>query len=206
MMVSAEVRWFWVRQCPAEVDQWFRGRSIKPGGGDLNRPRTDQYLRLKGNIELGVKVRDAKPGQPPDVEVKGLVETASSKELILPSQTYQLWCKWKGPQIDMEKSVTTRKVRWLRKFDADQAEPVEVALGSNEKPLDDRSLPKSGCNIELTRVETDLSEDVWWTLGFEAFGSVASAPKALVAVANALPRLPTLDGRRLSYPEWLEQL
>jgi hypothetical protein len=49
----------------------------------------------------------------------------------------------------------------------------------------------------------------WWTLGFEAFGDLQSAPVALAATfafLQANGRLPPLSGERLSYPEWLDRL
>ena len=60
----------------------------------------------------------------------------------------------------------------------------ETSLGADEKPLDERrSLPALGCNVELTEV-TLASGKVWWTLGFESFGTIQTIENDLRAVAT----------------------
>jgi hypothetical protein len=68
---------------------------------------------------------------------------------------------------------------------------------------------KTGCNLELTRVEVEGRPQAWWTLGFEVFRDLRSAPESLAATFGFLSAkrpLPPLDGERLSYPEWLDRL
>ena len=80
MLISAELRWFWLGNCPSEVEQWFRSGE-PPGGGDQAKPRVDRYFHHKGIVELGIKVRDERKNLPPDVEVKGLVTTRKAQGL-----------------------------------------------------------------------------------------------------------------------------
>jgi hypothetical protein len=64
-----------------------------------------------------------------------------------------------------------------------------------------------GCNVELARVT--VGGEVWWTLGFEAFGPPRTLQASLRATAGLLAarRPPPLgDGLRASYPAWLAQL
>jgi hypothetical protein len=204
MLISAELRWFWLGNCPSEVEQWFRSGE-PPGGGDEAKPRVDRYFHHKGIVELGIKVRDERKNLPPDVEVKGLVTTRKAQGLELPADRVEIWCKWKAPPLTSPLVFTTEKVRWMRKFDADSA-PSEIPLGPDEKPRFPRELPVIGCNVELTRVRVRGRPEEWWSLCFEAFGDLDSAPDALVKVIRTMQPIPTIDGAFLSYPAWLDTL
>jgi hypothetical protein len=93
----------------------------------------------------------------------------------------------------------------MRKFDAANA-PSEIPLGLDEKPCPPRALPIVSCNVELTRVRVRGRPQEWWSLCFEAFGDLDSAPDALVKVIQAMQPTPTIDGAFLSYPAWLDTL
>ena len=61
--------------------------------------------------------------------------------------------------------------------------------------------------MELTQVSL-LNGEVWWTLGFEAFGTIRTVENDLRAVATILVarRPPELgDGLLASYPAWLKE-
>jgi hypothetical protein len=204
MLISAEFRWFWLGNCQSEVEQWFRSRE-PPGGGNKDQPRVDRYYHHKGNAELGIKVRDEGKDSSLEVEVKGLVTTRNAQALGLPADRIEIWCKWKGPPLTSPLVFTTEKVRWLRKFDAESA-PSEIALGPDEKPRPPRELPVVGCNVELTRVRVRGRTEEWWSLCFEAFGDLDSAPDALVKVIRTMQPIPAIDGVFLSYPAWLDNL
>ena len=213
MQLSAEVRWFWRDACPPAVREWFHegptAPAIPPGG--QSRERVDRYLRARGNTEIGVKVRDAREGHTDDVEVKGLVAVVSppdppAGDAAVPLDQIQIWCKWKAPPVSASDCVVTRKRRWMRTY-------MVVANHVEELPLDaDEETPLAlavGCNLELTQVNVDGRPDAWWTLGFEAFGDLQSAPDALAetfAFLQANGPFPPLRGERLSYPEWLDRL
>jgi hypothetical protein len=54
-----------------------------------------------------------------------------------------------------------------------------------------------------------LEDDLWWTLGFEAFGSMKRVKNSLKSVATLLAsrQAPKLDGCLIaSYPEWLSKI
>jgi hypothetical protein len=61
-----------------------------------------------------------------------------------------------------------------------------------------------GCNVELTRVAFGPEPNVWWTLGFEAFGDLSSAPPALKSVVDAIRPPAPVGGIELSYPAWID--
>ena len=85
---------------------------------------------------------------------------------------------------------------------------MEVPLNDKELPVDAKQpLPARGCNVELTEV-TLTNGDIWWTLGFEAFGGVGTVAEDLHKVATILasegPPNPS-GGLRASYPTWLNE-
>jgi hypothetical protein len=211
MMVSAEARWFWPEDCPSAVREWFeRGISkIRPGGADEDR--IDQYFHVKGNTELGIKIRNKLTGQPPDVEVKGLVAVLSGDILPPTHETMerfiQLWCKWKAPGITGGRYITTRKRRLLRKFNVIQNTVEEMQVDNNENVVNG-ARPETGCNLELTRVTLNDSGSQWCTLGFEAFGTIETAQEAFdntFLYLCATRVLSPVAGFFLSYPEWLDK-
>ncbi len=196
MLVSAELRWFWQRTCPPEVLNWFNG-GMPPGGGQ--QERRDRYFKNKGNHEIGMKLRGETLSKAP-VEIKGLVEVSTGHSVGYP---VELWCKWPGPEVVGAEFVSLDKLRWLKMFDVSSGEVREIQLGADEQPLDSVSLPELGCNVELTRVRVVGMDSEWWTLGFEAFGGVTSAPEALELVFSANSP-PTAGGSLLSYPKWID--
>jgi hypothetical protein len=194
MIVSAELRWFWQGELPRTFEDWFYHAGAVPGGGV--RPRRDRYFHQKGNRELGIKVRDEGGTKAREVEIKGLVG-------LLPETLSELWCKWTSSAIPDDPGILVEKTRWLRRLSLDQM-PVELPLGKDEKPLNQKPMPQRGCNIELTKVTIENTPEIWWTIGFEAFGDVTSAPEALRRALDLL-RPPAFDGAKMSYPAWLDQ-
>lgn len=213
MWLSAEVRWFWRDACPEEVRDWFHGGPTAPAIPPAAEPseRVDRYLHAKGNMEIGIKARDARDGRPDDVEIKGLVAVVSppdppSGDAAIPLDQIEIWCKWKASQIVASNGILTRKRRWMRRYEVVAAHVEELPLYANEEA---HVMPAVGCNLELTEVGVDGRSAPWWTLGFEAFGDLQSAPEALaetLAFLQANGPFPPLRGERLSYPEWLDRL
>lgn len=201
MLVSAEVRWFWLNDCPQQVHDWFFKTGLPPGGG---HSRIDRYLPQPNEGEIGVKER----GDTPGLEVKGLVTTHRSPALAAVASHLEMWCKWSCtiPGLKLTGEMTITKTRWLRKFDTSKPVRVEIPLDANEQPKSGYSLPVQGCNVELTEVSIPGRSDVWWTLGFEAFGDLDTVPINLTRVM--LPERSVLasmvsSGAFLSYPGWL---
>jgi hypothetical protein len=200
MFVSAELRWFWQDECPAELHRWFFETPPAPGGG---QSRIDQYLLLTDQSEISIKRR----GENPDVEIKGLVARLRNEgDSFAPH--VELWCKWRiqASTLDITGKAVVRKVRWLRTYDASGAPIVEVSLQPNERSLSGTALPQHGCNVEITKILLDGEPRQWWTLGFEAFGDLDSAPFNLqrtveFLVSRSFP-LPA-SGEFLNYPSWL---
>jgi hypothetical protein len=201
MLLSAEVRWFWQGRCPQPVRDWFFKSGPPPGGGFS---RVDKYVPQRGEAEISLKKRGAKP----DFEVKGFVATRGSPELEPLAPHIEIWCKWSCtiPGLNLTNELLVTKTRWLRKFDTSKYVRSEIPLDPNEKPTAGYSLPVQGCNVELTEVQMAGHSGMWWTLGFEAFGDLDSVPTNLTL--TVLPEKPLLlriigFGAFLSYPAWL---
>jgi hypothetical protein len=203
MQISAEIRWFWLADCPGAIEAWFNSGDMPPGGG---RARHDEYLHEPDQIELGMKRRGEKPG----VEVKGLVTTLLHPSDVTPFVgPIEIWCKWQslGLVIGDLAVVRVRKVRLLRKFQTHGRTATEIRLTEDETPRDRRALPELGCNVELTRIEL-RSGQRWRTLGFEAFGDLQSVEQSLLSTLSEMASrgAPSLgSGELLSYPAWLSK-
>ena len=207
MQISAEIRWFWQNLPPPRLQDWFCNADVNgpvAGGG---KKRVDEYLIDPGQVELGIKRRDGKKG----AEVKGLVQVLLDGLAVPPfTGPIELWTKWTSEPLDLRPyaTISTVKRRWLRKFDTVGSIPQEIALDADEKPLGGERLPDLGCNVELTEV-TLPGGSVWWTAGFEAFGSLETVRGSLTSVAKTLSarQPPELEhGRLLSYPSWLKEV
>ncbi len=202
MLITAEIRWFWPSE-PNDLAAWFHdatSHGTTVGGGSI---RTDMYLRDAGQVELGLKHRGGKPG----VEIKGLVAVSWAGLTVPPfAGPIDLWTKWTSEPLALapDRVVAIEKQRWLRTFDTSGWRPEEITLDANETPVDGRPLPTLGCNVELTRIR--LGDEVWWTLGLEAYGTLHTVEHQLRAVAATLATRdppPRLAGQCVSYPAWL---
>jgi hypothetical protein len=202
MFVSAEIRWFYPDECPTNLHRWFGEVSPAPGGGKL---RIDEYLSQTNQSEVSIKKRGGKPG----VEIKGLIAVCRS-ELVPFAPYVELWCKWRlhASALEMTKRMIIQKTRWIRTYDTSGAAIVEIPLQADEKPLNGQPLPQQGCNVEISKIQIAEEPRQWWTLGFEAFGDLDSAPGNLLKttqylIAHSFP-LPICD-EFLNYPSWLAQ-
>lgn len=207
MQISAEIRWFWPDEPPTGLQAWFCNAGNKYCAAGGGKTRMDEYLYDPYQFELGLKRRGGKDG----VEVKGLIEIRRDGLVMIPfTGSVEIWTKWTSERLELQSNstVSTQKRRWLRKFDTALALPQEIPLGADEKPLDkQRPIPTFGCNVELTEV-TLKNAKVWWTLGFESFGTIEAIEDHLRAVAMTLAdrRPPKLDdGLLANYPAWLSK-
>jgi len=205
MQVSAEIRWFWRSTPPPGLEEWFckaDAHCCSVGGGGK---RLDEYLLDDQQVELSLKRRGGKPG----VEVKGLVAVTWGSLMVGPfAGPVELWTKWTSDPLELTKpTIAIKKQRWLRKFNTSVFLPQEIPLDCDERPLNNYSLPTLGCNVELTKIKLPNC-DIWWTFGFEAFGTIRTVENDLRAVATVLVnRKPPKfeDGLLSSYPAWINE-
>ena len=214
MAVSAEFRWFWRGQPPEGLEDWFLEAKAHPCAAGGGKTRKDHYLKAVGEADLGIKYRGDPTLAPEDrsVEVKGLIAVSDSALASAPFVgPIQIWCKWPSGALHLPVAslIVLQKQRWLRKFNTDRASPEEIRLNTDEKPFDGSEPPKRGCNVELTKVDFVAAGETWWTMGFEAFGSLQTIEGDLRSVAATFARrlsgdrLQSIRGELMSYPAWL---
>ena len=176
---SAEVRWIIEGEAPQVVRDWFaHDKKCKAEG-----PRVDYYWNVPNCEFTGIKLRKyPEANRNSNLEFKPLVQIV--REFVLPDGVHgqvDVWDKWSTDgQAAVELSallgerkdvwLAIRKLRWLRKYSADQGSATKV--GASERPTD-------GCNVEYTELRAgavgEIAEDKpntgrpFWTIGFEAF-------------------------------------
>lgn len=214
MHVTAELRWF-CNSRHDELKNWFcraDAHDFEAGGGLV---RVDSYLRDSRQVELGLKLRGGKKF----VEVKGLVCQAFDACNVIPFLgEIEVWSKWTSNslELDLSKTITTEKRRWMRKFDTTGDAPIEFRLNEKEAPIELNSYPARGCSFELTEVrfmdsstkEVLPNSQDWWTLSFESWGHLDSIKTSLcqVAAVMASRKPPAFDASyQASYPSFLSQ-
>ena len=189
----------------------MKGRPPRRSRPAANRASAWTAIFTRGKTEIGVKVRGAREGQPDDVEIKGLVAVVSppdppAGDAAVPLDQIQIWCKWKAPPG----RGGGRRRHAQAALDAHYMVVANRRRGiAARRRRGDAACAAVGCNLELTQVDVDGRPGAWWTLGFEAFGDLQSAPDALAetfAFLQANGPFPPLRGERLSYPEWLDRL
>jgi hypothetical protein len=199
VLVSAELRWFWEDALPTEVESWFRNRTFPPGGGT---PRIDEYLVDRSQIELGLEKRGTKPG----IEIKGLVSVRRTVSKPFDGRV-QIWTKWTSEALTIDRlpRVAVHKTRWLRRYDSSGPHLEETELDENERPRHSpERLPARGCHFELVSLRRDSDGSRWWSIGFEAFGELATVEESLDrTLEHVAPDTSLTAGVELSYPAWL---
>jgi hypothetical protein len=163
--------------------------------------REDRYLVEPWLPDLGVKIRGA-------VQLDLKAYRGSPGEMVVPGcgrGSLEIWERWTFPldssalpPPDAPDWIALRKVRRRRSFLLAGGQVVERPLSEAERP---------GCSVELT--EVTIGPDVWWTLGFEAWGHPETLGRDLNATADFLCQGPMPEGVDLqprdsmSYARWL---
>jgi hypothetical protein len=211
MQISAEARLWWPDGNCNAVEHWFEQLTeFEPGGKPAfngycySEPRRDVYVVDSGQAELGIKLRAAGTARA-RIEIKSLVAVRGE---AAPFGPVTIWTKSSSSALTLDgiETVFTNKWRRLRKFAWTGAVLKETALDENEK-VRDGTMPDAGCNLEFTRVAIEKSQEVWWTLGYEAFGQLDEVERilrtCLLQTVSRTP-LPAVDiAKPASYPEWL---
>ena len=207
MLHSVETRWFIPGPLPDEVFSWFKaGQALESEGVQVH-----EYLLFPDCQSVGVKLREGR------FEIKAILAATHplSPDLGIKGGIEQ-WVKWSFASEGLQtldpalhqsgRWLKVRKERFLRKFSADTGRLVQITAPPG-------SLPGSGCNIELTRIEVEANPRLWFSLGFEAFGPPAVADKILLDALHLffqdhgrVPGISLSEGNSLSYPAWLAKV
>ncbi|NNC92532.1 MAG: hypothetical protein HKN80_08555 [Acidimicrobiia bacterium] len=193
---TVEARWFEDGPCPAVVAEWFHSAQW------VSEPeaRTDEYLKLPGRDDVGVKRRAG-------IQLDLKLRTGTPTGVVLPEGLdgpVEAWTKWSFPlgsdvSLPGEGSwIPVEKLRWSRGYAATGRGVVAVPPGATSS---------SGCAIEL--VELAIGRRRAWGFGFEAFGEgnlddvLAATGQAVVADTPLGDITFTARGTH-SYPAWLQ--
>lgn len=191
--LTAEIRWWGRGETPVPLLRWFEEGDVPPGGGD---ERTDRYVATD-KTQIGIKYR----GDSDSLEIKSRIDERPVAALEA-GTTVGLWIK-QGLELPVEiPTIAIAKWRMLRLFDCTGDAPAEIALDRNEAPVVNGA-PPQGCEVELARVVR--GEAVWWSLCFEAYGTLDRVAGNLARTLAKLAPLPdALAGaKQASYPQWL---
>jgi hypothetical protein len=155
--------------------------------------------------DLGIKLREGK------VEIKHRTHQYGVLHFHPHAAGYvDAWRKWsfdlatfsadpkpRSPWSDWW--IGVRKERWLRRYLVTEIRRV------TEVP--DGVMIENGCEWELSRIQTEGVEGVWWSTAFEAFGEVSALKDILVEVVGKT--FMDISGWEycaedsISYPKWL---
>ncbi len=188
MLLTAELRLWWP-SAPAGLERLFDGQAEQ---------RTDMYLLDPDQEEVGIKLR-SDGGEPPRTQIKLLVARLASAG----RRPVELWTKANSSCLTLKglPTVGVHKRRRLLRFRTDSGRAED--LGQSAEGQD----PGEGCDVELTEVRRNDDPTRWWTLGFEAYGTLASVERNLsLTLDTVLPRLaPEVITAATcgSYPAWL---
>ncbi len=211
MLRSAEVRWFIPRALPGEVLSWFKaGQEFDSEGVQVH-----EYLVFPDCQSVGVKLREGR------FEIKAIVATSQTLSLEpgIQGRTEE-WVKWSFQSEGLQTIdsalhqagcwLKVCKERFLRTFSADGGTLVEVVVRPGPEL---RSPLRTGCTIELIRIEVEANPRVWFSLGLEAFGPSALATKILLEATHLffqghgeMPGISLGERDSLSYPAWLAKV
>ena len=202
MFPTVETRWFYPPgPIPQDVLAWYHYGERAP---EAQPTRIDYYLRLPGNDDLGIKLREGR------IEIKQRAEQYGVEHLH--EHVHGLvegWRKWSFGVNDLGGGlgdlagarpawIAVRKARRLRRYLVTEAEDI-VPIGGAE-------IAPHGCHIELA--EITISNETWWSLAFEAFGPEAALHTTLTRVAQHVLRgdaVPHLNAEHsYGYAYWLK--
>ncbi len=204
MIFTVEVRWFARGKIPSNMSLWFEK---VPGNSEPQPTRSDSYLMLPDNDSLGVKLREGR------LELK-------QRQKKLGRFTWQdrvngqveSWIKWGFPLASGAQSLqpaspalwkwaVVSKTRVLKHFQAEVSGLVTAVSPA--------TFLTTGCHLELARVS--IQDQIWWTIGLEAFG--AADFQKLAGLLDQVAELVFVGEMELgletavscSYPQWLQQ-
>jgi hypothetical protein len=166
----------------------------------------DYYLRIDEGDGLGVKLREGR------IEVK---QRYGRQEMVRFGESaagvVERWRKWSFRLAEsgiveaalhgMSASwIGVRKERALRTFQVGGDRRVRAAPGGE--------VLGAGCGWEVAKVE--CAGEVWWSVGFEAFGEEVERRDTLLSVADHIlsaGEAPVLEQEdSYGYPRWLQRV
>ncbi len=200
-ITSAEIRWFIKGKIPSNIFDWFIGLN----NNYVNQPeRIDQYLYLKSNDSLGIKLREGR------VEIKQRINHIGN---ITPGNNVtgiaEKWQKWSFELNEAKQNIS--EISDQNKWIPVSKTRILVNYGITEENIvtqKERASYKNGCLTELTSLK--LFNEDWWTLGLEAYGEENRLLDNLVLLSHLIlndkSNIKLSQDDSYSYPGWLKLL
>jgi hypothetical protein len=182
------------------VEDWYRHAVSH---AEAQAPRVDRYLRPAAGGGLGAKLREGKLELKQRVKAYGLQPLGSAAVGKI-----ELWRKWVFDLADAgaEAASLRSTADWIAVEKARQLGRFTPGAGDRLARVPLAPLLPAACDCELTQVRL-ASDEVWWTLGFEAFSDAGDALSLLLATARLLlapvDDLPLPAHASAGYAAWL---
>lgn len=163
MFKSREIRWFYPTELKS-VEKWFMDNGYTFENAD---PRTDYYLPLKNQDDIGIKLREG------NVEIKQRIARTKKENISeLANGYFENYIKWSFSSAEkdplFQEIIEGEKFNWL----GVRKERIGYKLKENQNgsiirvKLDE--FPEFGCQVEYTRIK--IKEELWYSLCLEWFG------------------------------------
>lgn len=198
---TAEIRWFSKGEVLPDFSKWFKDIE---GSFEEQSERTDIYLRITDESNLGIKLREGR------FEVKRLLQTQGILSCKGAEGIANTWRKWsiKADESEDVASFTFEEDHWIK---IKKKRLLQRFITNNSRVLIPQSpgpFPLNGIAAELSQVM--YNDQKYWTFGIEAFGSHDQILNQLRIcfdeIFQKLPPTTILLDHSLSYPEWLYNL
>lgn len=218
ILKTLEIRWFVEAPLPSlALLKWFVS-----GAHYAEAERTDKYLVCPANEATGIKIRGQKNNSRNALfEIKLLTEMGGEVQLSpLVNGHYQQWTKYSIDQSDKfvvsfleeGKWIAVKKKRLIKAF---------VVRDGALKERDYNAVPEGEdvCFVELCELKVDdatIQQNLWWSLGFEAYGKAENLKENLLKATTyffssadnfKIAETLMLNGKNsYAYPAWLHRL
>jgi hypothetical protein len=205
MFPTAEVRWFFRGEVPANIWEWFHAGGHEP---EEQSPRVDHYLRNIDGDSLGVKLREGR------IEIKQRLGGQTLVRFGKRSDGYVArWVKWSFELAEASGVVAElsgSSSRWIGIWKARKVLTFQVTDEKSIKYMSGYEGIDRGCAWEIAKVKVDGVERAWWSVGFEAFGNETELGDTLMMVVNqsfSVANAPEFNGEQsYGYPNWLQKV
>jgi len=210
LLETAEIRWFLQGEIPEEILSWFTGFDDFPAS---TQTRTDHYLRLP-DTGIGIKIREGLiehkqlRGREGEKWRDGEGERWSSGECSGIPRYFQ---KWSFPldAAAIPDMLIAHTESWLGIIKERSMRILVLDMNNNIKCTSYEEVKGTAVGWEVTMINIQGTDEVWWTMGFEAFGEPAGLQEYLFKVCDYILKdspIKLSGDDCFSYPDWLQRI
>lgn len=195
MHITAEIRWFWPIETPAEIKKWLDSTDFPEGETEV---RTDYYL-MSGSPAGGIKLRSKR------LETKLLIEELAPVSPMENLGKAGKWSKWSAPETMTLADHTAGDENWLP---VQKDRRIATYITGEKRWAKQGETPGEGCEVEIGQVSVVGKK--CGTLCLECFSDKGREAEVLNQSLNMLITEEVItilsEIEALSYPEWLNRL